>query len=224
MFMNRVHEQCPKNLTQENTESKRIENGPSAPSAQPATRPRAQRPGRAPATQPALPHTLRARPRLLPLACRARACLPRARLLAAPAPQRLAPACRPPVPRACYLRAPRAPSTCAPRERPLPARPARALYARAPTPQRPARPNAPPAHPAARPAPAYAPSTPSRAPSCPVHCHNTKFCIVTQPLNQSPAIQPRNIKLYCDTVFPATQSLLQHRPVYCNTLLAPCSL
>ena len=65
--MNSVHL-----VTQEKkNESKRIENGPSAPSTLPKARPRAQLPGRAPAAQPTQPHALRTRPRLLPLACRA---------------------------------------------------------------------------------------------------------------------------------------------------------
>ena len=103
---------------------KRIENRLSAPSAQPKARPRAQRPGRTPSAQPALPRALRARPRLLPLTCRARA--------------RYA------------LRAPRIPpprtARCPPRLlhalRALPARPSAcctpaALHAPAPTPGRP---------------------------------------------------------------------------------------
>ena len=53
MFMNRVHEQCPKNLTQENTESNRAKNRPSAPSAQPKASPRAPAPAQHPAQRPA---------------------------------------------------------------------------------------------------------------------------------------------------------------------------
>ena len=87
--MNSVHL-----VTQEKNESKRIENGPSAPSTLPKASPRAQLPGRAPAAQPAQP---RARPRLLPLACRAR----------------LRPCQRPPA--ACSLCAPPRPSAQRPR-------------------------------------------------------------------------------------------------------------
>ena len=53
MFMNRVHEQCPKNLTQENTESNRAKNRPSAPSAQPKASPRVPAPAQHPAQRPA---------------------------------------------------------------------------------------------------------------------------------------------------------------------------
>ena len=116
MFMNRVHEQCPKILTQENTESNRAKNRPSAPSAQPKARPHAQvaRPGRA---QPALPRALRPCPHLQlhptaraypASACRAR----HARLRVRPCPcacQRPR-ACRPPAtrPRAHLRPRPRA--------------------------------------------------------------------------------------------------------------------
>ena len=71
MFMNRVHEQCPKidsgTLPSQNGSKKkgRVHRVHSPrPGREP--RPRAQRPGRAPAAQPALPRALRARPRLLP--------------------------------------------------------------------------------------------------------------------------------------------------------------
>ena len=96
--MNSIHEPSSrimsKNRLRNSTESNRVENRPSALSAQPIASPRAQRPGLTPAAQPALPHALRARPRLLPRArscCRApapaAARLSRVRLLAAPAPQ-----------------------------------------------------------------------------------------------------------------------------------------
>ena len=110
MFMNRVHEQCPKNLTQENTESKRIESGPSAPSAQPPASPRTQpRPGRAPRAPTCL-----ARPARLPPACalRARALLQSARPTRA---RSRAPACvpsaLPPARPACARRCLRAQHT-----------------------------------------------------------------------------------------------------------------
>ena len=186
MFMNRVHEQCPKNLTQENTESNRAKNRSIVPSAQPKASPHAKLPSRAPAAQPALP-----RSRLLSLACQARACLS-----------------RPSAPRACLPRA-RAAGL-------LPARPAQAQRAQpracrpsAPAPQLPASPSALLAHSAARPKSACAPSTPSRAPSCLVHCHNTKFCIVTQPFNQSLQYNPGISNCI------ATQFFLQHNPS-CN--------
>ena len=63
--MNRVHEQCPKNLTQENTESNRAKNRSSAPSAQPKPSPRAQ------AARPAPSQPCPARSASAPRACRA---------------------------------------------------------------------------------------------------------------------------------------------------------
>ena len=123
MFMNWVHEQCPKNLTRENTESKRIENGLSAPSAQPAASSCAQaapsaqpRPGRAPRARPrpAAPRapTARPPPRSTPTRCcrlRPSAFHPSAPAPAVPAPctpsTHARPAQRPPACRAPCLRA-----------------------------------------------------------------------------------------------------------------------
>ena len=95
MFMNRVHGQCPKNLTRENTQSKRIENGPSAPSAQPATSLRAQ------AARPATPRprTLSApAPAAAPRAPACLACPARLPLAHLRAPRPRTPACAPLTP------------------------------------------------------------------------------------------------------------------------------
>ena len=100
--MNSIHESgsqtTSKNRLRNNTESKRIENRPSAPSAHPKASPRAQRPGR---TSPALlPCLCRAPVAPLPRACRlfrapARAQCPHARaaLTCCLPPARLARAC-----------------------------------------------------------------------------------------------------------------------------------
>ena len=110
---------------------KRIENRPSAPSAQPKARPRAQRPGRGPS---ALPHAQR--PAACPTPCRAPSALPCA-------PRRpLPPACacaqvplarvrtptqRPPAARATLALCAPARSPCAPQHARLrPSAPARA--------------------------------------------------------------------------------------------------
>ena len=119
--MNRVHEQCPKNLTRENTESKQIENGPSAPSAQPAASLRAQ------TAHPATPRPRAPRAPAPAVSPRTPAAAPRA------------PAARPPVrsapARCCCLCAPRAPAFCR-------VRPVHSYHARAPrTHARPARPH-----------------------------------------------------------------------------------
>ena len=100
MFMNWVHGQCLENLTRENTESKRIENGPSA---QPAASLRAQ------AARPATP-----RPRARACCRTPRACLPRTPCAPAARP----PACSAPT-HAC-LRAPSAPCVCLLRPAPQP--------------------------------------------------------------------------------------------------------
>ena len=101
--MNSVHEPgsrtMSKNRLRNNTESKRIENRPSAPSAQPKASPRAQRPGRAP---------------YAPRACLPSAPRPGAQLPAAPTPAR-APACAPPAAHARCAPRPRAAAACAPR-------------------------------------------------------------------------------------------------------------
>ena len=76
MFINRVHEQCSKNLTQENTESKRIKNGPSAqPPASPHAQPRPAVP-RAPRTSAARLQAQRQRVRLRTQHAQPRAQLP----------------------------------------------------------------------------------------------------------------------------------------------------
>ena len=94
MFMNRVHEQCPKILTQENTESNWAKN---RPSAQPKASPRAQ---------PALPHAC---PRLPP---RLAACAPCAYSESVCRTRHARLRVRP-CPRACHPR-PARPSACAP--------------------------------------------------------------------------------------------------------------
>ena len=112
-------------LTQEKNESKRIENGPSAPSALPKASPGAQ--AARPAAQLALPRTLRVRPRLLPLTCSARACLSRplrsarlARLRPRTARCRAPPAARPerPAPQPAAAPCASCPRPCAPCPRP----------------------------------------------------------------------------------------------------------
>ena len=112
-----------------------------------------------------------------------------------------------------------APAACTPRALQRPTRPApRALPAVARLPARPA-PRALPAVARLLRAPALllrAPALLLRAPAlllrpaCPAHCHNTKFFIVTQPPNQSPAIQPRNYQTILQHSFPAVQSLMQY--------------
>ena len=162
MFMNRVHEQCPKNLTRENIESKRIENGPSAPSAQPAASPRPA-PDRAQAVRPARARACcRGLPRHARLSLAGTPRAPTARLPARSTPTRC---CRL-RPSACRPSAP-APATPAP-QRLLPQRPARPAARMpctpsthacpaptcAPSPAPTCVPRAPPARPAARPTPA----------------------------------------------------------------------
>ena len=161
--MNRVHKQSPKNLTRENTGSKRIENGPSAPSAQPKASPGAQaahapRAKRLPAARPTpacrgpnacLPRAQRPAARLRPTAApraRARArqrpcaCRP-ARPPARSRPHAYRPA-RCPAPQHAHARLSRAPSTHAPC-RPAPVRPAPSSRLRTPAPAaRPVRPSA----------------------------------------------------------------------------------
>ena len=162
------------------------------------------RPGRAPAAQPALPRALRARPRLLPLTCRARA-----------------PAC-------CARCAPRAPRTPPPAHlryhAPPTARPARpcrtpcAPMPHASAPRTPAQcPRAP--APAARllPRPAQGPARP-RAPSCLVFGHNTPRCIATQFLLAHCPSQVTIQNCIVTQFLTSQPPLLQYNFMYCNII------
>ena len=114
MFMNRVHEQCPKNLTQENTKSNRAKNGRVH---QVHSLGQSRRPDRAPSAQ-AMPRPRAPRAH----ACCARACRPAACAPCSAAPRalpRLRPLARPPAlrepacaPRARYAPRPASCSSC----------------------------------------------------------------------------------------------------------------
>ena len=186
-----------KNRLRNNTESNRIENRPSEPSAQPVASPRA--------------HVARPAPK--PCACRS---LPRAAApyRALPRPCRARPAPRAPLPPACACAqlplACRARSlACASVIAPARARTHAALRAPAPTP---ARPSAQPA------------VSRHGCLSCdivsPVSCHNTPGCIAIQPGLLQP-FQPQYSAVYCNTLLPnklyCNTVLNPYTPLYYNT-------